>query len=260
MANPHGAFIWYELLTSDADAAAPFYAAVLGWIAADSGQADMDYRIFSDSDEAIGGLMTIPPEGAAMGMKPGWLGYVGVDDVDASVEAILKAGGALHMPAMDIPNVGRIAMVADPQGAPFYVMRGAMDGESGAFSPDRIGRCSWNELATGDAEAAIAFYSQHFGWIETGSMPMGDQGAYYFIAHQGVPIGAIMSRGPETLPIPWRQYFRVADIDAAKAAVLSNGGTVHHGPGEVPGGDWVIQAFDPQGAFFGLVGKRAAGQ
>jgi predicted enzyme related to lactoylglutathione lyase len=142
MANKHGDFIWYELLTSDPDAAAAFYGPLVGWSFEPAGQEGMDYRVFSKGSEGIGGCMK-RPEGAPM--PPMWLGYVGVDDVDECVAGIRAAGGQVHMEPQDIPGVGRFAFVADPQGVSFYVMRGASDAASTAFSYEtpRDGHCAW---------------------------------------------------------------------------------------------------------------------
>ena len=126
MANRHGDFIWYELLTTDADAAARFYEAVIGWNARAFEGSDIGYRLFSIGGTDVAGFMPIPAD--AKGMRPGWLGYVGVDDVDKIAAEIVQVGGTQHMPPTDIPGVGRFAMVADPQGVPFYVMRGAIGG------------------------------------------------------------------------------------------------------------------------------------
>ncbi len=261
MANKHGDFIWYELLTSDADAAQAFYATVVGWTAQGSGQPDMDYRILNAGENSIGGLMAITPDMAEHGARPTWLSYIGVDDVDKCVESIQHGGGTVTMPAMDIPGVGRIAMVTDAQAVPFYVMKPAVEGDSLAFAYDvpRIGHCAWNELTTSDQKAAWHFYGTRFGWIKDGEMEMGPLGTYDFIRHGGV-IGAIMTAMPEMGPPHWNQYFRVADIDVAKAAVEAHGGTIIHGPNEIPGGDFAMNAIDPQGAHFGLVGGRAAPQ
>ncbi|MET0364514.1 MAG: VOC family protein [Sphingobium sp.] len=261
MANSHGDYIWYELLTSDADAATAFYAKVVGWSAADSGHPGMDYRILSMGETGIGGLMAITPDMASHGARPTWLGYVSADDVDKCVESIEHGGGKVMMPAMDVPNVGRIAMVTDPQGAPFYVMKPQGEGESLAFSYDmpRVGHCAWNELTTSDQKAAWHFYGTRFGWTKEGEMDMGPMGTYDFIRHSsptGGVIGAIMTGTAEMGPPHWTQYFRVPDIDAAKATVEANGGTVVHGPNEIPGGDFAMNAIDPQGAHFGLVGGR----
>ena len=157
MTNAHGEFIWYELMTSDVAAAADFYAAVLGWKRRVFDQS-AGYEIFSADGEDVAGLMAIPDEAAGKGARPGWLGYIGVDDVDATVSDIIEAGGTQHMPPTDIPGVGRLAMLADPQGAMFYVMRGAVDGTSTSFAPTKAGHCHWNELSSTDPAAAFDFY------------------------------------------------------------------------------------------------------
>lgn len=257
MVNRHGDFIWYELLTSDADAAQNFYGSVLGWSFADSGQPEMDYRIINAGEHGVGGLMAITPEMAQHGARPTWLGYIAVEDVDKTVESVEHGGGKVMMPAMDIPQVGRIAMVADPQGAPFYVMKPSGEGESLAFAYDepRAGHCAWNELITSDQAEAWHFYGMRFGWVKEGEMDMGEMGTYDFIRHGGV-IGAIMKGTAEMGPPHWNQYFRVADIDMAKSAIEAGGGQVTNGPMEIPGGDFALNGIDPQGAHFGLVGAR----
>jgi uncharacterized protein len=255
MPNKHGDFIWYELMTSDLEGSSAFYGPLLGWHFADSGQEGMDYRIFSTAESAIGGVMPLP-SGAPM--PPCWLGYIGVDDVDRSAANIMAVGGALHMEPQDIPGVGRFAFVADPQGAMFYIMKGAVEGgESLSFSSDkpRPGHCAWNELATSDQAGALAFYSSQFGWVKDGDMDMGPMGKYEFLRHDFV-LGAMMTKLPQQ-PIPaWSYYFRVADIDAAQAQINAGGGQIIRGPQEVPGGDWTINGIDPQGAHFAVVGQK----
>ncbi len=258
MANQHGDFIWYELLTNDADAAARFYGAVLGWKDRPAEGSENGYRIFGIDGTDVAGFMPLPAGAEAAGMRPCWLGYIAVRDVDAIVADIVRAGGVQHMPPTDIPGVGRFAMLADPQGVVFYVMRGAMDATSTAFEQTRPGHCHWNELATGDQGAALAFYAGLFGWEKGDAMPMGAMGDYQFIAHRGQVIGAMMNRMEDGPPPAWTFYFGVEDIDAAARAVSANGGAVCHGPAEVPGGVHIIVASDPQGAMFGLVGPRRA--
>ena len=263
MANAHGDFIWYELLTSDADAAADFYGKVVGWTALDSGQPDMNYRFFSSGDgsdmaDGVGGFMAITPDMAAGGAVPCWLGYIGVDDVDASVAAMTSAGGTVQMPAFDMPGVGRMAMVSDPQGAPFYVMKGASDETSHSFASEtpKNGHCAWNELSTTDTASAVDFYTAQFGWKQEGDMDMGPMGKYLFLHHGPGMIGAIMPKMPE-MPVPaWTYYFRVPDIDLAVETIKANGGTILQEPIEIPGGDYSMNALDPQGAAFALVGSR----
>tara|TARA_R110000823_G_scaffold171736_6_gene304114 strand:- start:4629 stop:5426 length:798 start_codon:yes stop_codon:yes gene_type:complete len=263
MANQHGEFIWYELLTDNSEAALAFYSALLGWQATESGQPGMDYRILhardEDTDEPhdIGGLMQLTDEMRQGGARPVWMGYIGADDVDQTVANIAAAGGSVHMPATDIPEVGRIAMVTDPQGAAFYVMRSFSSETSLAFASDkpRVGHCAWNELVTTNPQAAKAFYFREFGWSKDGEMDMGPMGNYEFIRHNGV-IGALMPK-PEEMPMPmWQYYFRCADIDLASSTVTANGGQILNGPQEIPGGDFTIQGMDPQGALFALVGSK----
>ena len=252
--NPHGDFIWYELITPDPDGAKAFYDAVVGWDVGPPSADHLGYREIRADGGRAGGMMRLNDEMAAHGARPTWLGYVGVDDVDRSVASIEQAGGKVLMPAFDIPNIGRLALVADPQGVPFYVMRGAIDAASDVFQPQGVGRVSWNELAARDQKGALQFYTSQFGWTAGDVMPMGDMGDYQFITHHGVPLGAMMTAAPENLA-RWRFYFRVADVDVAKRAVEDGGGTVIHGPQEVPGGDRILIGTDPQGAEFALVGK-----
>jgi uncharacterized protein len=265
MRNEHGDFIWYELLTGDADAAGEFYGKVVGWTSTPSGQPDVDYRFFSSGDgsmmvDGVGGYMAITEEMAAGGAQPCWIGYIGVDDVDASVAAILAAGGTELMPAMDLPGVGRMAMVADPAGAPFYVMRGAVDEVSHSFAAlePKNGHCAWNELSTTDPEGAKAFYGKLFGWTKDGDLDMGPLGKYEFmkVSSGRYALGAVMPKMPEMPVSAWTFYFRVPDIDAAAATTRELGGTLLMEPMEIPGGDYSFTAMDPQGAAFGIVGPR----
>ena len=256
MANDSGSFIWYELMARDPVAARAFYADVIGWsVAPYPGQPDdgSGYQLLSAPDGPVGGLMRLPDAAAAAGAGPRGLGYLGVDDVDATAAAIAEAGGAVHMPPTDLPGVGRMAVLTDPQGAPFYVMRGATDGESKAFSRTAVGHCGWNELSTSDQAAAKAFYTGQFGWTSDEAMSMGAMGDYAFLDHAGVRIGAMMTRPPEGPPPGWLFYFRVPDVAAALDRVRAGGGSVVMEPVEVPGGEQVAVAIDPEGAGFGLV-------
>jgi uncharacterized protein len=263
MSNIHGDFIWYELLTSDADAAGQFYADVVGWISRPGDQPGMDYRFFHSDpamgkDSGVGGYMTITPGMATGGARPGWISYVAVDDVDAACATAKANGGAVSMGPMDLEGVGRMAMIADPEGLPIYVMRGASDEPSHSFAKHapRVGHGAWNELASADQRAAWAYYGALFGWAKGGDMDMGPLGKYEFIDNQGM-IGAIMPTMPD-LPEPgWTTYFRVPDIDRAAEAVTEGGGAILQPPIEIPGGDFSLVAADPQGARFGLVGARA---
>jgi hypothetical protein len=265
MANKHGDFIWYELLTKDADAAGDFYGKVVGWNSTSSDQPGMDYRFFfsgngGDPKDGVGGYMAITPEMAEHGARPAWVGYIAVDDVDASVDAITKAGGSVIMPPMDLEGVGRMAMVADPQGAPLYVMRGASDETSHAFAAvdPKLGHCAWNELSTTDPEAAKSFYAAQFGWAGESEMDMGPMGTYHMMAASGgrFMVGGIMRKVPEDPQSHWLYYFRVEDIDAAAERIAAHGGRIHIPAMEIPGGEYCLAAADPDGANFGLLGPR----
>src|SRR5438874_3779071 len=138
-----GDFIWYELITPDPVGAKAFYDAVVGWTIEPQPSGDMDYRMIGRADGGMaGGVMRLTDEMASHGARPIWLGYINVDDVDSRVASIEHAGGKVLLPAFDIPNIGRIAMVADPQGAPFYVMKpippsNKPEAKSDVFSPDQ---------------------------------------------------------------------------------------------------------------------------
>jgi predicted enzyme related to lactoylglutathione lyase len=263
MTNPEGTPIWYELMTADPDASKAFYDDVIGWTVEAQPSGEMDYRMIDSGSGggAVGGVMRLTEGMQAGGAKPTWLFYIGVNDVDASVEKIKTAGGSVLMPAWDIPGIGRIAMVADPQGIPFYVMRGASDDTSTAF--DRMGmgmgKCNWNELSTPDQAAGNAFYATVFGWTYPDKMPMGPMGDYVFVNVGDQVIGATMNHPGDGPPPAWRFYFRAPDIEEAAAKVTKNGGTVHAGPMEVPGGDRIIVASDTHGVMFGVVGPGTQG-
>ena len=258
MLNPHGTPIWYELLTADPDASKAFYDDVIDWTIEARPSGEMDYRMIdtgADGDRGqVGGVMRLTEEMRSGGARPTWLFYIGVDDVDATVERITTAGGKALMPAWDIPGIGRMAMVADPQGIPFYVMRGASDESSAAFDRMGMGKCNWNELATSDQAAANAFYAEVFGWTYPDKMPMGEMGDYIFVQAGDQTIGATMTARKDGPPPGWTFYFRAPEIEEAAEKVKKGGGTVHAGPMEVPGGDRIIVASDPHGVMFGVVG------
>lgn len=256
MANKHGDFIWYELMTPDAGASAAFYAPLLGWEVRE----DPEYREIKASEGFVGGMLQLTPEMTAGGARPAWVGYVKVDDVDASVASITAAGGQCFM-TRDMEGIGRFAMVTDPQGAPFYVMTPSDGGEtSHAFAAERpmMGHCAWNELASSDPDGAKDFYAKQFGWSKDGEMDMGPMGKYEFLKTSGgnFALGAVMPKMPEMPVSLWTYYFRVPSIDAAVEQVKAGGGQVVNGPMEVPGDEWCINGVDPQGAFFALVGGK----
>lgn len=256
MANQPGEFIWYELLTSDATAAQDFYGKLLGWTF--QARQDMDYRMITGTGGGVGGIMPLTDEMTANGARPAWLGYICVDDVDRAAKRVADAGGSIHREPWDVPGVGRMALVTDPQGAMFYIMRGESDEMSAAFAATepKIGHCAWNELASSDQAGAVKFYTDQFGWKQEGDMDMGPMGTYQFFHHGPGMIGAVMALVPPDTTSHWIHYFRVADIDVAIATIGREGGSVTIGPDEIPGGDFSLKGLDPQGAYFGLVGQK----
>ena len=257
-----GNFIWYELMTPDPAGAKAFYDSVVGWNIEAQSQFPNGYRMIGRSDgKMAGGLLPLNDEMQQHGARPTWLGYIHVPDVDASVAAIERAGGKTYMPAFDIPNIGRVAMVADASGAPFYIMKptppaGEPEAKSDVFSVDQPQRIRWNELSSSDDDGAVTFYTRHFGWTQEGAMPMGEMGDYRFIYANGVRIGAIMRKPPQRPVSAWTYYIGVDDIDRAAEAVTAGGGQILFGPMEIPGGEFSLNGVDPQGAAFGLVGPR----
>jgi len=259
-----GSFIWYELMTGDVSAASKFYGAVVGWKIpdrADPMAGGQDYRMIGRSDGGFaGGVLALTGDMIGHGAHPTWLGYLHVASVDAAVAAIEADGGRTLMPKRDLP-VGSIAMLADPLGTPFYVMApippaGKPAAKSDVFDVAALERVRWNELASPDLARAKAFYARHFGFAFNEVMPMGAMGDYCFIDHAGVRLGAIMQKQPQSPIGAWLFYFAVRSVAAAKAAIEKGGGTVMHGPQEVPGGSWIVVATDPEGAAFGVVGSK----
>lgn len=256
-------FIWYELMTNDTAAAADFYSAVVGWKTAlipHSTADGSDYTIFSIEEGAmgVGGMMALRSDMVASGARSAWMGYVYVDDVDAKAGEFQANGGKVHMPAIDIPRIGRFAVVADPHGALLYIFKplppeGEMPDMPQPGSPGTVG---WNELYAGDGKEAFEFYSKMFGWTKSEGMDMGPMGTYQLFGCGGRDIGGIMTKMGH-MPMPfWNFYFTVEALDPAIEAATARGATVVNGPMEVPGGAWVVSAVDPQGAFFSLTAAK----
>jgi uncharacterized protein len=256
MTNREGTPIWYELMTTDPDAAQQFYGSVMGWtFETMPGGLGRDYRIASANGVTVAGIMQTPDH--AKGMPDTWYTYVGVMDVDASAKKVKALGGGVDIEPTDIPGVGRFAFCRDPQEARFYLMRGSSDEDSQAFAPQTAGHFSWNELVTSDQKAALEFYGKLFGWEHGGAMPMGEQGDYTFINLDSNMIGAMMNARQNGTKPYWNFALQVADIDKAKAAVEKGGGTVRSGPMELPDNSgWLIQADDPTGAKIMFTGPR----
>lgn len=252
-----GRHVWSELMTPDPAAAEKFYTAVVGWTTAPFGDASMPYTIFKRAgDVGIGGLMQTPP---GMNMPPFWSMYIGVPNLDEAVTRVKALGGSELSDVISVPTVGRMQMLKDPQGAAFYVMEPEPREGTPEGDPE-IGEASWLELMTTDQPAATKFYQELFNWQPTEAMDMGpEMGKYQMFNRGSRMIGGMMNKPKEMAQAPptWAIYFRVPDVNAAVERIKANGGQILNGPMEVPGGDWIVNAMDPQGAMFSLHAKKA---
>jgi hypothetical protein len=247
-----GRFVWYEALTKDPVGAIAFYPKVLGWGTSTMEVTGQSYTMWTVADAPIGGVMQLPPDAVSAGAPSHWLMYVGSDDVDATAKQAVDLGGKVCVAPQDIPSIGRFAVLTDPQGAMFAIYKSMNPAVSPIATPG-LGHVSWHELATTDHAAAFRFYHTLFGWDETGTHDMGPLGVYRMIGHGTLSLGAIFNKPPE-MPWPpnWLLYVRVADINATVSLVKQHGGQILNGPMEVPGGDWIAQCLDPQGAAFAV--------
>jgi predicted enzyme related to lactoylglutathione lyase len=248
-------FCWFELVTSDAQAAGDFYTRVIGWGTEMSSGPAGPYTIFKTPNRTggegihVGGMLEM------QGVPPGWLGYVAVDDVDAFTQKVEAAGGQVCKAPQDIPNVGRFAVVADPQGAMFVLFRGSLDEAPPRPAPMSPGSLGWAELHAADWEKAFPFYAELFGWKKHDTVPMGEMGVYQTFGLDQAFGGMLSNHQPAPGPY-WLYYFGVEGVDSAIERVKANGGTILMGPAEVPGGAFVVNAQDPQGALFAFLGMR----
>ncbi|HLJ65481.1 MAG TPA: VOC family protein [Stellaceae bacterium] len=253
MAKSLGRFIWYDVMTSDTKTAAKFYGDVIGWTAQSHPTADGGaYTIFSKGSARVAGLMAIPDAMRAEGVSPCWNGYISSQDVDADTNRVVKAGGAVRRAPLDIPDVGRFAVVADPGGAVFLLFKPNRAEEFEPAAPMTAGHIGWHELVAGDVNREFSFYSKLFGWTKERAHDMGPMGVYQTFAMGGAPSGGMMKTDGK-MPPAWGYYLAVASVTKALERARKQGATLLYGPAEVPGGAWIVQARDPQGAHFAMV-------
>ena len=251
MSTPACSFGWYELMTTDTKAAGKFYADVVGWTPREMKDGPMPYTTFNLGEVGMAGMMKLPEDAGPM---PAWIGYIHVPDTDGYVERVVAAGGKLHKGPIDIPEMLRFAVVIDAQGAPFILFTGNPKMPTPPRpAPGTAGTIGWHELMAADGASAFDFYSGLFGWTKGEGHDMGPMGVYQLFDINGVSSGGMMTKPPE-MPVPfWSYYFNVDGIKAAVERVKAGGGKILNGPMQVPGGQWIIQGNDPQGAFFCLV-------
>jgi predicted enzyme related to lactoylglutathione lyase len=247
--------LWYELMTTDMKAAETFYKKVVGWTSAPFDGSPQPYAMFSRSGEIpVAGVLKTPENVTA---PPFWAMYVGVPKLEEARDQIARLGGSDISPVIEIPNIGRMQMMKDPQGAAFYIYEPA-SAEQLPEAAAEVGEASWHELMTTDAPAAMKFYSEIFGWTPSETLDMGPIGKYHMFNRPHGMIGGMMNKGPEMANVPpnWQIYFRVPDITAAIERIKQNGGQILNGPMEVPGGDMIVNAMDPQGGAFSLHARK----
>lgn len=248
----HGEFVWYELLTTDVASAEAFYCNVMGWGGRDASTETVPYRLLTDTQGPMCGLMGLPPEASANGATPRWVGYVAVDDIDAAVDRLKAGGGRVFVPPTKT-NIGKLAIVADPQTATLALVQGLTIDGSGVGKP---GRAGWHELLAADWRQAFAFYSALLGWQRTGDNdgPLDDYQLFTICGHVR---GGVFNKLPRA-PFPfWLYYFDVDDLGQAVARVVTHGGRVVQGPIALPDGVAVARCIDPQGGMFALQGRSA---
>jgi predicted enzyme related to lactoylglutathione lyase len=254
MFTPKGKFGWYELMTSDTKASGKFYSDVVGWTTHSMDSPDgQTYTTFNVGEVGIAGMLNV-------GGHTSWVGYISVDDVDAHIEKIVEAGGKLWRPATDVPGMLRFAVLSDPQGAAIVVFTSnpAMPTPVRP-APPVPGTIGWSELYTTDLDASMDFYNKLFGWTKLSDMDMGPMGTYRVFDsgdHKQMGDGGMMMKPPHIPNSYWGFYFCVDAIGAAIQRVEAGGGKVLNGPVQVPGGGWIINGQDPQGAMFSLVSDK----
>lgn len=250
-ATTSGLPCWYELGTSDMDGAAAFYEGVLGWTVVSAGMPGMDYRLGNASDGVgVAGFMD------AEGQPSAWRFYLEVADCDAAAATVTETGGMVVAGPDDIPGTGRFAVAVDPQGCVFGLLAPLPMEEApsvGAYATTVNGHGAWHELSAPDPAAALEFYANLVGWTKSVTMDMGSDGVYQLFQANGNDIGGMMTPMPGQNP-GWLAYFTVESTAAAAARITEAGGSVIHGPVDVPGGSFIAIAVDPQGASFGVTG------
>ena len=241
---------WVDLATNDLDGSLTFYKGLFGWNTFNDGETP--YTIFQVGEAAVAGVMEITSEMA--GMPPVWSTYVTVEDAGATAAAATAAGGSVFQEPFDIPDGGRIAVIADPSGAAICLFEGMSD--NGMKLMDENGAPCWFDCMTRDTEAAGAFYGAVFGWTSEFMAEMD----YTMFLNNGEPICGMMAMPegvPEEVPSHWVVNFVVPDCDAAGAYAAENGGMVTMPPMDTPFGR-AAGLMDPSGAVLNVIDRSTA--
>ena len=256
MTQSRGHFVWHELLTPNKQSATAFYPRVVSW-KTQAWEKAPSYTLWRGPSGALGGLGTTPLGREAADAPTGWLPFIGVSDVDESLDRALRLGARVLTEPSQTAAGGKWATLADPQGAVFaiYASAGGENDAASAAEP-ATGDFSWHELGTRDYKEALKFYSELFGWKLDQVHDMGPIGDYALFAVGGRQIGGmynIADKGSSEAHSPsWMCYIKVDDADAAVEAATAAGGTVLMGPMEVPGGSRIATMLDPDGMRFAV--------
>ena len=217
----------------------------------------MSYTLFTVGEQVVCGLTDLREDARRAGAPPKWIGYVGVDDVDAAADQVKRLGGAVLVPPTSVPGISRVSVVADPQQATLVLCKWLQPGEQKPADPSAPGRVGWHELLATNWERAFPFYSALLGW-QRADTESEATGTYQQFSAGGQTIGSMYTK-PASVPMPfWLYYFGSSDVDAATRRVTAGGGRILEGPIGVPGGSRVARCVDPQGAMFALAGMRGS--
>ncbi len=241
MAYQFGSFVWFELVVPDIDKAKRFYPETFGFGTSEMDMGDFKYTMLTRGEQSIGGVVN--PQGGPQ--PPHWAQYLSVDDVDEALKRVEANGGKVLAPAFDIPTVGRMAPVADPQGATLMLFKGDK-------AEDRTDAMHWNELWAKDAAGVLEFYKAVAkADVEEMAMP---NGTYHILkAEKDRSTGGVMTSPDPKVPPMWLSFIEVDDADATLERAKANGGKVIKEPIDVENiGRFGIIA-DDQGAVVGVI-------
>jgi len=247
-----GSFSWTDLATTDPAAAKKFYGEVFGWTADDQpmppGQAS--YALEKIKGKSVAGISGMMEEQKKAGMPPHWTAYFTVQNVDEATKKATSLGGKALMPPMDVMDVGRMAVIEDPAGAPFAIWQPKK--HIGAELLQEPGTICWSELESRNVDQSGGFYSKFFGWSSK-TQDMGGGKKYTVFTDGNDQRAGLMAsdpKSPPNVPSHWNVYFLVDNADAtAKKAASLNAKTLVP-PTDIPDVGRFAMFFDPQGAMF----------
>ena len=241
-----GTFCAVDLAAADVEKGKAFYAGLLGW---DHAESYREWTACLLDGKMVAGVINQPPDQREAGVPPNWLSYVSVADAEAVTARATELGGSVLASPFDVGEGGRIAVLSDPQGAVVALWQPV--GYAGVQLVNVPGALTWNQLNTSDPEAAIAFYTELFGW--TTEAPEDGEGAFWsFKNSEGWLNGGVMGLPPGTdAPPSWTPFFASAGLEEHEARVKELGGAVLSPILPVPAGELFV-AQDDQGAVFGL--------